>query len=118
MLNGNSNIFHSIGHVARVDDVIEDANNTFIKEMNYEMHNEQAHEESQMDLIMKHDQAFNWQEGDEIKLRLVKSNKKKVRGGFVKQIKDNIQKGKYIQRKIKKTNSHESDAEIVKSPRI
>jgi hypothetical protein len=39
-LNGNSNIFHSIGHVVRVDDVIEDANNTFIKEMTYEMHNE------------------------------------------------------------------------------
>lgn len=60
MLNGNSNIFWSIGHVVRVDDVIEDANNTFIKEMKYEMHNEMAHEESQMDLIMKHDKAFNW----------------------------------------------------------
>lgn len=52
-----------------------------------------------MDLIMKHDKAFNWQEGDEVKLRLVKSNQKKVRGGFMKQIRDNIEKGKYIQTK-------------------
>jgi hypothetical protein len=71
-----------------------------------------------MDLIMKHDKAFNWQEGDEIKLRLVKSNKKKVRGGFVKQIRDNLEKGKHIKTKVRKTNSHESDAEIVNSPRI
>jgi hypothetical protein len=46
MLNGNSNIFQSIGHVVRVDDVIEDANNTFIKDMKYEMNNEMVYEES------------------------------------------------------------------------
>lgn len=60
MLNGNSNIFQSIGHVVRVDDVIEDANNTFMQDMKYEINNEMVYEESQMDLIMKHDKAFNW----------------------------------------------------------
>ena len=43
-----------------VNDVIEDANNTFIKEMKYEIKNELALEETQMDLVIKHDKAFNW----------------------------------------------------------
>lgn len=39
----------------------------------------------------------------------------------MKQIKDNLEKGKYLQNKYKfnkKSNSHESDAETVQSPRF
>ena len=72
-----------------VNDVIEDANNTFIKDMNYEFKNELALEETQMDLVIKHDKAFNWQDDDEIKLRIL-TTKKKKKGNFIAKIRSNI----------------------------
>jgi len=71
-INGNSTIFESIYNVMNNNDVLEDAHNTFLSDIKVEFKNELALEETQMDLIMKHDQAFNWNESDEVKLRISK----------------------------------------------
>ena len=49
----------------QVNDVIKDAHNTFLKDIKVEFNNELALEETQMDLIIKHDNAFNWNDDDE-----------------------------------------------------
>jgi hypothetical protein len=51
--------------VIAVNDVLADAHNTFLKDLKVEFNNELALEEAQMDLIIKHDNAFNWTSEDE-----------------------------------------------------
>jgi hypothetical protein len=70
--SGKSNVLQSIGHVLTVNDVFEDAHNTFIKDLKQEFDagspdskRDQIHEETQMDLLMKNDKAFNWSDDDE-----------------------------------------------------
>ena len=58
-------MFHSLSHVIAVNDVLADAHNTFLKDLKVEFNNELALEETQMDLIIKHDNAFNWTSEDE-----------------------------------------------------
>lgn len=59
-----------------VDDVIYDAHNTFLKDIRVEFNNELALEETQMDLIIKHDNAFNWSKEDEIRVKNSKVSKR------------------------------------------
>ena len=54
-----------------VNDVLTDAHNTFLKDIKVEFNNEQSLEETQMDLIIKHDNAFNWSEEDEKQMKYV-----------------------------------------------
>jgi len=68
--HGTSNLFESIGHVISVNDVFTDAHNTFLTDMKVEFNNELALEETQMDLIIKHDNAFNWSEEDDKQLKI------------------------------------------------
>ena len=42
-----------------------DAHNTFIGDNSIDQGDKDVLEETQMDLIMKNDQAFNWQDDDE-----------------------------------------------------
>lgn len=87
----------------KVNDVLEDAHNTFLSDMKVEFNNEISLEETQMDLIIKHDSAFNWNSDDEVKLRISKYVKK-TKGEKV------INATKKIAMKLKRGNkSHESD---------
>ena len=87
----------------KVNDVLEDAHNTFLSDMKVEFNNEISLEETQMDLIIKHDSAFNWNSDDEVKLRISKYVKK-TKGEKV------INATKKIAMKLKRgTKSHESD---------
>ena len=70
--SGKSNVFQSIGHVLTVNDVFEDAHNTLIKDLKLapdgvdgDGNNSNIYEETQMDLLMKSDKAFNWSDDDE-----------------------------------------------------
>ena len=66
---GKSNLISSIGHVLTVNDVFEDAHNTFIKDLKVSQGGDEGtndiYEETQMDLLMKRDKAFNWSDDDE-----------------------------------------------------
>ena len=110
-LNGNSTVLQSIGHVMTVNDVLEDAHSTFLSDIKVEFKNELALEETQMDLIIKHDQAFNWNEDDEVKLRISKQPKKS-KGQKV------INATKKIALKLRrKEKHHESDYDSDSTPR-
>ena len=50
-----------------------DAHNTFIGDSTIDSSNENLVEETQMDLIMKNDKAFNWSDDDEKQIRMIKS---------------------------------------------
>jgi hypothetical protein len=74
--SGKSNLFASIGHVLTVNDVFEDAHNTFIKDLRQDSEGGAGdgqggsiYEETQMDLLMKTDKAFNWSDDDEKNLQ-------------------------------------------------
>ena len=110
-LNGNSTVLQSIGHVMTVNDVLEDAHSTFLSDIKVEFKNELALEETQMDLIIKHDHAFNWNEDDEVKLRISKQPKKS-KGQKV------INATKKIALKLRrKEKHHESDYDSDSTPR-
>ena len=68
--SGKSNVLASIGHVLTVNDVFMDAHNTFIGDPSLDSTGRDLVEETQMDLIMKNDKAFNWSDDDE---KLMKS---------------------------------------------
>lgn len=77
---GKSNIFQSIGHVMSVndeDDVITDAQNTFLHGNKVEYNKELALEETQMDLIMRYDSAFKWNEEDDRQVKVQKDLRRK-----------------------------------------
>ena len=59
------------------DDVIADAQNTFLHGSKVEYNKEQALEETQMDLIMRYDSAFNWNEEDDKEVMASKDLKRK-----------------------------------------
>jgi len=67
--SGKSNVLSSIGHVLTVNDVFEDAHNTFIADLKVSHGGDDTgrsiYEETQMDLLMKRDKAFNWSDDDE-----------------------------------------------------
>lgn len=52
------------------DDVIADAQNTFLHGSKVEYNKELALEETQMDLIMRYDNAFKWNEDDDIQVKI------------------------------------------------
>lgn len=54
-----------------IDDVFEDAHNNFIADIKVDFSNDKENnvEETQMDLIMKKDKAFDWTEDDEINMK-------------------------------------------------
>ena len=108
--SGKSNVFSSIGHVLTVNDVFEDAHNTFIKDLKVTQGDDRddgrnsIYEETQMDLLMKRDKAFNWSDDDEKNLergpvpkgtqeqRASHQNRAKTQGGAVPQLKNTNKK--------------------------
>ena len=58
--------------------MFEDAHNTFIKES--ETSPGSVVEETQMDLIMKNDRAFNWSDDDEKQINIIKSRSRRETG--------------------------------------
>lgn len=71
--SGKSNILTSISHVLTVNDVFMDAHNTFIGETSLESANRDLVEETEIDLIMKNDKAFNWSDDDEKQINMIMS---------------------------------------------
>ena len=88
--SGKSNVLQSIGHVLTVNDVFMDAHNTFIGDPSIDQSDRDVLEETQMDLIMKNDQAFNWQDDDEKQISAIKSRSRE--SGAVPNFKSNHKK--------------------------
>lgn len=72
---GKSSIFQSIGHVMSVndeDDVIADATNTFLgNKQNPDMDSK----ETQMDMILKYERAFDWNADDDESAKAIRKKK-------------------------------------------
>ena len=73
-----------------VNDVFMDAHNTFIGDHSIDHGDREVLEETQMDLIMKNDKAFNWQDDDEKQIRAIKIRSRE--SGAVPNFKSNLKK--------------------------
>lgn len=95
----------------QVNDVIKDAHNTFLKDIKVEFNNELALEETQMDLIIKHDNAFNWNDDDEKNAMKIQTAVKRNQSGSSESQARSIKKAvvQQAKKRILGQKQHDSD---------